>query len=289
MKIAFIGLGAMGFPMAGHLAKQHQVTVWNRTRSVAERHSKEHHTRLAATLDECADSDAIFTILPTSAEVDEVVAGLGGKLRRGTLWIDATSGDPLVSVKTAARLAAVRVDFVDAPVTGGIAGAEKATLTTMIGGSEANFRRAEEMVKPFSAKIFHCGPVGMGHAVKVITNTMNAANIWVAGEALLGLRTMGMEPRLALEIINAGSGRSNATENLVPKRVVENEWPLAFKLSLHDKDVRIANSLMHSQRLFAPLFALVGQLFTAAHHDLGEDADYIEVLKFGARLSGKEW
>jgi 3-hydroxyisobutyrate dehydrogenase len=289
MKIAFIGLGAMGFPMAGHLAKQHQVTVWNRTRSVAERHARTHHTRLAAKLDECADAGAIITILPTSAEVDEVVAALSPKLRRGTLWIDATSGDPLVSTKTATRLAALGVDFVDAPVTGGTSGAEKAALTVMIGGSETSARRAEEIVKPFAAKIFYCGQVGMGHTVKVITNTMNAANIWVAGEALLGLRKMGMEPRLALEIINAGSGRSNATENLVPKRVVENQWPLAFKLSLHDKDIRIANSIMHSQHLFAPLFALVGQLFTAAHHELGEDADYIEVLKFGARLSGEEW
>lgn len=289
MKTAFIGLGAMGYPMAGHLAKQHHVTVWNRTVSVADRHAREHHTRLATTLEQCKDADAIITILPTSAEVDEVVAALAPKLRRGTLWVDATSGDPQVSSRTAERLAALGIEFVDAPVTGGTTGAEKGTLTVMIGGSEKNARRAEEIVKPFAGKIFYCGPVGMGHAVKVITNTMNAANIWVAGEALLALRTMGMEPRLALEIINAGSGRSNATENLVPKRVVENQWPLAFKLALHDKDVRIANSIMHSQHLFAPLFALVGQLFTAAHHELGEDADYIEVLKFGARLSGKEW
>ncbi|HLJ73669.1 MAG TPA: NAD(P)-binding domain-containing protein, partial [Thermoanaerobaculia bacterium] len=105
MKIGFIGLGAMGFPMARHLTKEHDVTVWNRTREKAERHSREHGSRLAADLAGTAHGDVIITMLPTSKEVDEIVDKLLPHLKRGMLWIDATSGDPNVSKETAQRLA----------------------------------------------------------------------------------------------------------------------------------------------------------------------------------------
>src|SRR3982074_3330881 len=113
MKLAFIGLGAMGFPMARHLAKQHEVIVWNRTREKAERHAREHGSRLARDLAQCAEAEVIMTMLPTSREVDEIVEQLMPHLRSGTLWIDATSGDPNVSRETARRLAAKGVNFVD--------------------------------------------------------------------------------------------------------------------------------------------------------------------------------
>src|SRR6184192_3196767 len=112
MKLAFIGLGAMGYPMARHLAKQHEVTVWNRTREKAERHAREHGSRLARDLSECAAAEVIVTMLPTSKEVDAIVDQLLSGLRRGTLWIDCTSGDPNVSCETAKRLAAKGVAFV---------------------------------------------------------------------------------------------------------------------------------------------------------------------------------
>src|SRR5713226_10222293 len=100
MKIGFIGLGAMGFPMARHLAKQHDLLVWNRTREKAERHAREHGTTLANDLAECAGAEVIITMLPTSVEVDAIVDTLLSSLHPGTLWIDATSGDPNMSRKT---------------------------------------------------------------------------------------------------------------------------------------------------------------------------------------------
>lgn len=290
MKISFIGLGAMGYPMAGHLAaKGHQVTVWNRTGSIAARHASEHGTRQAATLEECADAECIVTILPTSREVDQIVDRLEATLRPGALWVDCTSGDPMSSRATAARLAARGVAFVDAPVTGGTPGAEAGTLTVMIGGSPADFERAREACSPFAGKIVHVGEVGNGHAIKAVNNTMLAANMWVAAEGLLSLRRLGFDMKTALEVINAGSGRSNATENLLPKRIVGGEWPLTFKLALLDKDVRIAASLTHGQHLAAPLTALTSQLYTAALQELGPQADYIEVAKFVAGMNGEEW
>src|ERR1043165_210029 len=145
MNIGFIGLGAMGFPMARHLAKEHDVTVWNRTREKAERHAREHGTKLARDITHVAAADVIITMLPTSREVDEVVDRLIESVRPGQLWIDATSGDPNVSRVTAKRLADRGVAFVDAPVTGAVVGAENATLTIMIGGSEADFERARDV------------------------------------------------------------------------------------------------------------------------------------------------
>ncbi|HKO54914.1 MAG TPA: NAD(P)-dependent oxidoreductase, partial [Thermoanaerobaculia bacterium] len=147
MKIGFIGLGAMGFPMAGHLAKEHDVTVWNRTREKAERHAREHGTKLANELADVAANEVIITMLPTSREVDEIVDQLEAHLKPGTLWIDATSGDPNVSRETSKRLAAKGVEFVDAPVTGAVVGAENATLTIMMGGSSANVEKAKDILK----------------------------------------------------------------------------------------------------------------------------------------------
>jgi len=147
MKIAFIGLGAMGFPMARHLSKRHELMVWNRTGEKAERHAREHGTTVAADLAECAAAEIIITMLPTSREVDQIVDKLLGDLRRGTLWIDATSGDPNVSRQTAVRLATKGVAFVDAPVTGATIGAENATLTIMVGGAPEDFARAETVLQ----------------------------------------------------------------------------------------------------------------------------------------------
>src|SRR5438445_10213896 len=105
MRISFIGLGAMGYPMARHLSKTYEVAVWNRTAEKAARHAQELGTRHVRDLAECADADVIITMLPTSKEVDEIVDQLWPDLRKGTLWIDATSGDPTVSRETAKQLA----------------------------------------------------------------------------------------------------------------------------------------------------------------------------------------
>ena len=290
MKIAFIGLGAMGFPMARHLAKEHDVLVWNRTREKAERHAREEGTRLAADLAECAEAEVILTILPTSKEVDEIVDQLLPHVKAGTLWIDATSGDPNASRLTAQRLAEKGVEFVDAPVTGAVVGATNATLTIMIGAKDAaTFERAKEILRLNGKTLIHVGPIGSGHAIKVLTNTIMGATVWITSECLLLAKQLGIDIKTALEVTNAGSGRSNASENLLPMRLRDHQWPLVFKLAHHDKDIRIANSLAHQQHASTPMLALTQQLFTASLNQLGENADYIEVAKIVARMNGTSW
>src|SRR5438874_2715589 len=289
MKIAFIGLGAMGFPMARHLSKQHELIVWNRTGEKAERHAREHGTKVAAELAECAATEIVITMLPTSREVDEIVDKLIGDLRRGTLWIDATSGDPNVSRRTGVRLATRGVAFVDAPVTGATVGAENATLTIMVGGAPEDFARAEPILQICGKKIIHVGPVGAGHAIKVLTNSIMGATVWITSECLLLAKRFGIDMKTALEVTNAGSGRSNASENLLPMRLLEGKWPLVFKLLHHDKDIRIAASIAHEQHASIPMLALTQHLFTASLNQLGDGADYIEVAKVIARMNNATW
>jgi 3-hydroxyisobutyrate dehydrogenase len=289
MKLAFVGLGAMGFPMARHLTKEHEVIVWNRTREKAERHARENGSRVAKDLADCAAADVIITMLPTSREVDEIVDKLLPHLRRGTLWIDATSGDPNVSRETAARLAQKGVAFVDAPVTGATVGAENATLTIMIGGSAEDFARAREILRLCGKTIIHVGPIGAGHAIKVLTNSVMGATVWITSECLLLAKQFGIDMKTAFEVTNAGSGRSNASENLLPMRLRDGKWPLVFKLVHHDKDIRIATSIAHQQHASTPLLALTQQLFTAALNELGDQADYIEVAKVIAAMNGTKW
>ncbi|HUO85674.1 MAG TPA: NAD(P)-dependent oxidoreductase, partial [Thermoanaerobaculia bacterium] len=210
MRVTFIGLGAMGYPMAGHAAKQHEVCVWNRTAGVAEGHAKEFGTRALPDLEACANSDVIVTVLPTSNEVDQVLETIFPRLKKGTLWIEGTSGDPVASRRTAKRLGEKGVGFVDAPVTGGVPGATAGTLTVMVGGSSEDFVRAGEVLKTFGSRIVHVGQAGAGHAVKAMNNAMMGANVWVAAECLLALKKLGIDLKKAMEVINSGSGRSFA-------------------------------------------------------------------------------
>ena len=289
MKIAFIGLGAMGFPMAIHLAKAHQVLVWNRTKETAVRHAETFGTAVAASLEDCAGCEVILTILPTSREVEWVVRQMHETVRPGSLWIDCTSGDAASSRRFATELAQRGVEFVDAPVTGGTPGAEAGALTVMVGGSSQAFARAEEILRLFARKVVHVGDVGFGDALKAMNNVLLAANIWTAAECLVSMKKMGMDLATAFEVLNAGSGRSNVTENLLPRRLVGGEWPLTFKLALLDKDVRIAAETVHDQHLSTPMLDLISNLYTAARRELGEEADYLEAAKFVAGLSGEHW
>jgi len=279
----------MGFPMARHLSKQHQLTVWNRSREKAERHAREHGTTVANDLAECAAADVVITMLPTSVEVDQIVEQLLPHLRPGTLWIDATSGDPNVSKETAKRLAAKEVAFVDAPVTGATVGAENATLTIMIGGEPADFERAREILALCGKTLIHVGPVGSGHAIKVLTNSIMGATVWITSECMLLAKQYGIDLKTAFAVTNAGSGRSNASENLLPMRLLEGKWPLVFRLAHHDKDIRIAASIAHQQHAATPMLALTQHLFTSSLNQLGDEADYIEVAKIIARMNGTEW
>jgi 3-hydroxyisobutyrate dehydrogenase len=189
----------------------------------------------------------VITCLPTSREVEALLdgaghgpdlsAGLLARMAPGAVLVDCTSGDPATSRRIADRLAERGVGFLDAPVSGGTAGAERGALTVMCGGDAETFARVRPVLTAFGQKIVHCGPVGAGHAVKAVNNVLLAANLWSTAEGLVALRRSGVDPAVALDVINSSSGRSNASENLFPERVLTRAFPRTFRLALLDKDV----------------------------------------------------
>lgn len=289
---AFLGLGAIGAPMAARLARGARLTVWNRTRARAEEFARTHDARSAATPREAAEgADVVVTCLPTSREVEALLAGDDGLLaglRSGALLLDCTSGDPATSRRVAARLAERGIAFADAPVSGGTSGAEAGTLTIMVGGDEAAFARARPVLALMGSRIERVGPVGAGHALKAVNNALLGVNILAAGEALAALVKAGVSARTALEVINGSSGRSHVTENLVPERVLTGAWPRTFRLALLAKDLGIAREVLRETGVDGPMIALAGELFARARTALGESADHLEAVRLIEREAGVE-
>jgi 3-hydroxyisobutyrate dehydrogenase len=286
LHISFIGLGAIGYPIAGHLPKKFHTLVWNRTPARAAQHAQEHGSQPVSHLEETANAEIIFTCLPTSVEVNEIVEKTRAKLKPGTVWVDCTSGDPNASREIAAKLNALGVSFLDAPVSGGVPGAIRAQLTVMVGGSEKALGKVKPAIECFASKIVHVGDVGAGHAVKAINNILMAVNVWAASEGLLALSRYGVNPSLALEVINASSGRSSATERLLVGPLLNREFPQNFKLTLLAKDTRIATALTRATGVSTPVLALINELLQASRSTLGQEADYLEILKAIERWSG---
>jgi 3-hydroxyisobutyrate dehydrogenase len=282
--IAFLGLGDIGTPMAAHLADGFALTVWNRTASRASAFAKSHKATVAANAAEAVRGvDIIASCLSTSGDVEAVLAlvlaATPSVLRSGQTWIDFTSGDPGGSRRIAAKLAEHGVRFLDAPVSGGTSGAQQGTLTIMVGGDAAVLESVRPVLEAVGKKIVHCGPVGAGDAVKAVNNALLAVHLWSAGEGLAALTKAGVSPAVALDVINASSGRSNASMNLIPERVLTRAFPRTFRLALLDKDVGIAAEVARDQKVPSPLLQLTAELLRLAHAQLGESADHAELVK----------
>jgi 3-hydroxyisobutyrate dehydrogenase len=207
-------------------------------------------------------------------------------MRQGSVLVDCTSGDPVTSRRMAARLAEHGIGFLDAPVSGGVAGAQAATLTVMVGGDEALLERVKPVLSAFGARIVHCGPVGAGDALKAVNNALLAMHIWGTAEGLVALKKAGVRAEVALDVINASSGRSNSSMNLFPERVLTRAFPRTFRLALLDKDVGIAADLARDLKVPAPLLQLTSELFRKAHAELGEEADHVEAVQVVEREGG---
>ena len=291
LSIAFLGLGSIGRPIAKRIAGAgFPLTVWNRTAERAASFAAEHTSRHASTVaDAIRGADVVVTCLSTSLDVDSILDDTAvNAFRNDSVLLDLTSGDPATSKRIAQRVGAKGVRFVDAPVSGGVKGAQEGTLTGMCGGDTDALERVTPVIEAFGKKIVHCGPVGAGDAVKAMNQALLAITIWGTGEALVALAKSGVSPHVALEVINASSGRSNASMNLFPERVLTRAFPRTFRLALLDKDARIAAQISRDERVPAPLTQLASELCTLARQELGEEADHVEAVKMTERWAGAE-
>ena len=292
MNVAFLGLGAIGTPMARNVAARHALTVWNRTGAKADAFARAATASVARTPREAAQgAEVVVTCLATSADLEGLLDGPDGLLaglREGVLLLDSTSGDPAASRRIADRLAAQGVEFVDAPVSGGVNGAEAATLTVMAGGTAEALERGKPVLACFAKRIELMGPVGAGHAMKAVNNALLAVNIFAVGEGLAALVASGIPAERAVAVLNASSGRSFVSEALVPERVLTGTFPPSFRLALLDKDAGIALNVAEAAGVEAPVLELGKGLLAAARAALGEDADYLEPIRLIEIAAGVE-
>jgi 3-hydroxyisobutyrate dehydrogenase len=279
--------------MAARLAAAGPVAVWNRTGGRAAEFVAAHPaaTMMGSPRELAAAVPVVITCLSTTADLEAVLDGPEGLLAGfapGSLLVDCTSGTPAGSRQIAERLAAHDVAFADAPVSGGTNGAEAGTLTVMVGCEPALLPRVEAAVAPFAGRVVRMGPVGAGDAMKAVNNALLAVNILAVGEGVAALAKAGVEPRLALDVLNVSSGRSFVSETLVPERVLTGCWPLTFRLALLDKDVGIATDLLRDAGVDGPLLGLAGERLTEARALLGDAADYLEAIRMVEQQAGVE-
>ena len=283
MNIAFVGVGAMGAPMAACIARAgHSVTVYDRSHEQAAKVAAAHGCKAAASIDELSGAEFVVTMLPTGQIVRDLYLreGLAQQLRRGTIAIDMSSSSPTGTRELGAALGPFGITLLDAPVSGGVPRAALGSLTIMIGGDDAAaIERARPLLRTMGERLFDTGGLGSGHAMKALNNFVAAATFAACAEALLAGQRFGLDPKRMVEILNVSTGRNFHTDLVLQEHVVGGKFASGFQLGLLAKDVKIAAELAHDVKLDAPLVKLVSQRFDAARDALGYSRDHTEAIK----------
>jgi 3-hydroxyisobutyrate dehydrogenase len=283
MNIAFVGVGAMGAPMAACIARAgHAVTVYDSSQQRARQVAADHGCQAAASVAELAGAEFVVTMLPTGQIVRDLYLreGLAQQLGRGTIAIDMSSSGPSGTRELGAELGPFGITLLDAPVSGGVPRAGLGTLTIMIGGDDLRaIERARPLLSTMGERLFDTGGLGSGHAMKALNNFVAAATFAACAEALLAGQRFGLDPKRMVEILNVSTGRNFHTDLVLQEHVVGGKFASGFQLGLLAKDVKIAAQLADDVSLDAPLVKLVSQRFDAARDALGYARDHTEAIK----------
>ena len=243
-KVSFIGLGVMGYPMAGYISKAgHNVTVYNRTKSKAENWIKEHKGKIAETPEEAAkDSDFVFTCVGNDNDLKEVAIGKKGifnTIKKGSVYIDNTTASAKVAKELYALAKAHSFGFLDAPVSGGQAGAENGALTVMIGGDKKDFDKARPIIDCYSKKVKLLGASGSGQLAKMVNQICIAGLVQGLSEAINFGSNAGLKMEDVIEVISKGAAQSWQMENR-HKTMIDDKFEFGFAVDWMRKDLRIA-------------------------------------------------
>lgn len=279
--VGFIGLGAMGSPLAARLlAAGLAVRGFDLSETARRDFAAAGGQAFAAAEDAVAGSDVVILMLPDSNVVGAVMSQIHGALKQGVLVIDMSSSEPLRTRDLAKELGE-HADLIDAPVSGGVNGAREGKLTIMVGGEPALVERARNLLQHLGT-VKHAGPVGAGHAVKALNNMLSATHLWATSEAVLAGARFGLDPRTMLEIINGSSGRSGSTENKWPNFILPGTFDSGFALRLMLKDMRIAAELARDVGLPSTLGEAAIEQWARAAEELSPSADHTEVAQWMA-------
>jgi 3-hydroxyisobutyrate dehydrogenase len=271
----------MGASIASRLLDSHSLLVTDRNPAAAEELVARGAT--FTTLDDIAATcRVVFLCLPGPADVAGLLLGEGGladRLQPGTVVIDSTTGIPTADAQVHSVLRARDVDYVDAPIAGGVRRAREGTATLMVGAAPEVFARIKDILAAVTPQVVHVGPVGTGHAMKLVNNLLNACNRFAALETIRLGEAAGLDRDVILRVLNNSSGRNYATEYTFPQLLSGDSYKLqGFTLALMLKDVRLANELAESLGEHTPIGNLVESFTREAVGRFGPDADQSQMM-----------
>jgi 3-hydroxyisobutyrate dehydrogenase len=282
--VAFIGLGQMGRPMSGHLAKAgHRIRAFDASAESLSAVAGEIGATACASAAEAAQgAELLITMLPDGRIVRQVLldAGVAAALPRGATVLDMSSSDPVGTRALGESLAALGLTLIDAPVSGGVARAKTAQLSIMAGGDPAAIERLRPILETLGSRIFLTGPLGSGHAMKALNNYVSAAGLAAVCEALVVGRAFGLDPAAMNEVLNASTGKNNATEVKVKQFLLSGTFNSGFSAGLMTKDLAPAAELADAMGVAAPFAHDCVARWREMVAALGAGADHTEFFRF---------
>ena len=283
MKVAFIGVGVMGGPMAGHLVRAgHAVTVYNRTAAKAEAWAATHGGRCAATPAAAADgANIVIACVGNDNDVREVTLGSDGaysSMRRGGIFVDHTTASATLAEELAAAASARGLHFLDAPVSGGQSGAEQGVLTVMVGGDAAAFAQARPVIAHYARAVTLMGPSGAGQKTKMVNQICVAGVVQGLAEGLAFALHAGLDAKLVLQVISKGAATSWQMENR-GATMVDGKFDFGFAVNLMRKDLRIAMEEARANGAQLPATALIDQFYARLQSEGGGRLDTSSLIK----------
>ena len=282
-KISFIGLGVMGYPMAGYISKAgHDVTVYNRTKSKAEKWIKDFKGKIADTPKEAAkESEFIFSCVGNDNDLREVTLGANGlfhSAKKGAVYIDNTTASAEIARELYKEAKKKGFDFLDAPVSGGQAGAENGALTVMVGGDESSYKKAEPIIDCYSKKIKLLGPAGNGQLCKMVNQICIAGLVQGLSEAI----NFGLNAKLnmydVIEVISKGAAQSWQMENRY-KTMIEDKFDYGFAVDWMRKDLKIAMEEAKKNNSPLPITKIIDEFYGEVQNQGGNRWDTSSLIK----------
>jgi 3-hydroxyisobutyrate dehydrogenase len=295
-KIGFIGLGRMGFPMAGRIAAAgFRLTVFDLRPDVTAKFCDAYAATPVRRLADMAGVDLVLTMVPTSREVEQVLIGRPGSegvaahLACGALVVDCSSSDPLVTQRLGGQLAGRGIAMIDAPVAGGVVFAQDGSLDALVGGEAQHLARARPVLETFAKQILFCGGLGSGHAMKVLNNFVNAQALVTYVEAMTVGARFGISIDTMVEALkSATTDRNHPFEKKLVKQILSGEFATGMALRLISKDVSLARSLASGLGLWAPIMKQTAELWASAAEHIGGEVDQTEIVRLWESRSAIE-
>lgn len=280
--IGFIGVGSMGAALAGRLVDGFALQVYDinvdATRELVERGAVVKSPREMA-----AECDVVFLSLPGPANVEQVLwgdEGIADHLRSGSVLVDTSTSSPTLDAKIVPALQARGVEFADAGVAGGVRAAREGQGTLMVGASNETFARILPLLEQITAKLFHVGPAGSGHTMKLVNNLLGYSNRFAALECVHIAEQGGIERDMVIKVLNASSGRNFTTESTYVNLWDGQQWnPMGFTLDLVLKDIKLATGLAEDLDCDVPIGTMVEEFASTAVERFGPKADQIKIME----------